>query len=94
MRRKLFTNVGPGSIGPGSVSDPGQSSGSGDDSSQNPLQTITESLTGGGGGSHHGNTPSDGPTPPNAGDLVTGVTDILEGVVGGLTGGQSPQPQP
>lgn len=87
--RPDLPNVQPGDLGPGSVSDPGTGSdGTGDGS--DPLQTITDSLTGGGGGSHQ--TPSDNPSLPGVGDVVGGVTGILEGVVGGLTGEPTPLP--
>jgi hypothetical protein len=86
--RPHLPHVQPGDLGPGSVSDPG--SGSSDSSGgSNPLQTITNTLTGG-GGSHH--TPTDNPSLPSVDNVVDGVTGILEGVVGGLTGQQTPAP--
>ena len=87
--RPHLPNVQPGNLGPGSVSNPGDGqSGTGDaGDGSDPLQTITNSLTGG-GGSHQ--TPSDNPSLPSADDVVDGVTGILEGVVEGLTGQQAP----
>ena len=87
--RPDLPNVQPGDLGPGSVSDPGSGSSDPTDGSD-PLQTITNSLTGGGGGSHH--TPTDNPSLPSVDEVVDGVTGILEGVVGGLTGQQTPAP--
>jgi hypothetical protein len=86
--------VDPGDVGPGSVSHAGSGTPSGPSGSPDPIQQITNSLTGGGTGGSHGGTPSDsGSSVPGAGELVGGVTDILEGVVGGLTGqGQTPTP--
>lgn len=79
-------DVDPGNVGPGSVSNPGSGQQS---SSPGPLQDLTHSLTGG-GGSNTDNPSGGGSSLPSADDVVNGVSDILEGVVGGITG----QPQP
>jgi hypothetical protein len=86
--RPDLPDVEPGDLGPGSVTDPGSDSGESDGGS-NPLQTITDTLTG--GGSH--DEPSDNDSQvPVVGGVVDGVAGILGGVVGGLTGQQSEQP--
>ncbi|MGY2700623.1 DUF5667 domain-containing protein [Nocardioides sp. HB32] len=85
--RPNLPHVQPGDLGPGSVSDPGQ--GSGDGSGSDPIQAITDSLSG--GGNSHGTPSSGGSSLPSVDDVVDGVTGILEGAVGGLTG-QTPSP--
>ncbi|HEU5037213.1 MAG TPA: DUF5667 domain-containing protein [Nocardioides sp.] len=89
--RPNLPDVDPGDLGPGSVSDPGSGQSPAPSGDSNPLQTITDTLTG--GGSHQ---PSNSPSLPSVGDVVDGVSDgvggILEGVVGGLTGQQTSAP--
>ncbi|GAA1135293.1 DUF5667 domain-containing protein [Nocardioides aquiterrae] len=82
-------NVQPDNLGPGSVSDPDSGPSSDPTGGGDPLQAITSTLTGG-GGTHH--TPAENPPAPSADDVVDGVTGILEGVVDGLTGQQTPAP--
>ena len=87
--RPDLPNVQPGDLGPGSVSNPDGGASDGPSDGSDPLQTITNSLTGGGGSQQ---TPTDSSSLPSVGDVVDGVTGILEGVVGGLTGQQTPAP--
>jgi len=82
--RPHLPHVQPGDVGPGSVLDPAPGDGSGSDGTSDPLQTITHSLTGGGGDTSQ---PSSSPSLPGSIDgVIDGVNDILEGVVSPLTG--------
>ena len=71
-------------LDPGSVLDPDGRDGDagptgGDSDRPNPLQQLTDGLTGGG-------SPSSSPSLPSVGDVVDGVGDILGGVIDPLTG--------
>ena len=70
-------DVPPGSVlspGGGLIPDPAQTG------SSNPLQALTDGLTGG------GKKPTSGPSVPIASDLLNGVDELLHGVVDPLTG--------
>lgn len=72
-------------VGPGSISSAGTST---DDESPviDPLQQLTDSLTGTGKGK---GKPSSSPSVPVVSDAVTGVTKILHDVLDPITGGLS-----
>lgn len=78
-------DVDPADVGPGSVLDPdgGLQPGTSTSGGPNPIQDLADGLTGGG--------PSGTPSIPVVSDVVNGVTDILQGVVEGVTGQQLPK---
>lgn len=71
-----------GDVPPGSVLSPGTGllPGTSDTGGTNPLQALTQGLTGG------GKKPTSSPSVPVVDDLVDGVDELLHGVVDPLTG--------
>jgi Domain of unknown function (DUF5667) len=84
--RPDLPDVDQGGLGPGSVLNPsdGASPGGSSTNAPNPLQALSEGLTGGG-------TPSASPSLPEVGSVLDGVGDILNEVVDPLAG-ETPTP--
>jgi hypothetical protein len=88
------SQLGPGSVlGVGSGSGSGTTAGGGASAPANPLQPLTDALTGGGSSSGAGggsSSPSGQPSLPAVGDVVQGTNDtldqLLHGIVDPLTG--------
>lgn len=80
-------DVDPNDLGPGSVNQGDTTTAGGDQSSSDPIGSLTQGLTGGGDSS------TDAPSVPVVSGVVEGVVDDTEAILGGvldpLTGQQS-----